>query len=708
MEDERKTPSAGGEAVPGKEKKAAAPKKAARKAPPISQSEDEALCNELLCSSSSEDHRKAFELACKNIEMQWGKSATFRMEYCGIGTERNVQKAKKTLFTGTALARWHTRVPFLFTVNPSVFDYSKVVFCGSPEELRVLFCVCAEYSVRPDYYKTDPGAKVLEIMGTECPNNRESKCYIMFASAKGKYTRSTKCLYYHPSSEDFIPDESSLLVLDYRISRYEPVICAEGKLRENLEKILAAKGCSGKKCDVVALNPASYRRSAPITDSDGPAILDQRPYNEAGYYVSLLQRKVDTIVSAESIDRQYRMGRALYEKVKALGERAAMCSYPHMGDHFRWLCRYDGLDYSDMTFVVTEVAAILPKLLGVKGTVISRNDSGYLRQYISMLGEPDDSFLVVPFRPLHPGVAYVFDYQTNCLSGISKRANEPCLMGFSTEDGEAPKRSRYICRHKILLNPYGNSINHRSAEEKDRDARIMKALARFLNGEGFDVYTNAPFPDQKPLRFTKRYAASVEQMVYEACEFDLVVSVFTGFMETLIPTGCNMVVLSYASNDTRTTMAERFNPENYWEFNVMTEEPINIVRKILRVARKVSGKPSQDTPMPSELMTLKDRAKAFSGMDIDEKLVDFILGTVCKGEVEAAIAEGSDDHLVCCVIARFLENRGEGTDVSDAVSWYGKAAGAGVEWASGRASALAADPGKSKAAIRKARAKKVV
>ncbi|MBR4504172.1 MAG: hypothetical protein IKP20_04275 [Candidatus Methanomethylophilaceae archaeon] len=714
MEDELRAPSADEENSPSEEKDAAPPKKAAkksvkkaaRKVRPKKVSEDKILCDELLCSSSPEDHSKAYEIASKHLGTQWGKYYAFRMEYLGIGTERNTKKAMKTLHTGTPLLRRQGRSPILFSINPAIFDYSKIVICGSPEELRVLYCVCFEYSVRPDYYKTDPGAKVLDIMGEECPNNKESKCYIMFDSAKRKYTKSTKCFYYHPSTEDYIPDESSLLLLDSRLATKDPTVRAEGKIKENLEKILAAKGCSGRKCEVVVLNPEIHSRQMQVSDFDGPVFLDQRPFNEAGLYVSTHRKRVDAVGSLELIDIMYRLGRALYQKLRALGGRAIMCSFPHMGDNFRWLCRYDGLDYSDVTFVVAESSAMLPKLLGVKGTVISLKDSRCLRMYNSMLAEPDDSLLVVPFRPLYPAAAYFYDYQTNLATGISKRLHEPGLIGFETENGELPKRSRFRNCHKILLNPYGNSVMHRSAVERDRDDRIMRALARLLLKEGFEVYTNAPFPDQKLLLHTKRYSASVEQMVHGIFEFDLVVTVFTGFMEALIPTGCNLVVLGYSNGDTRGSMASRFGSGSYWEFNVLEDKPIRIVMKVLKIAREVSGNPSEDTPMPTNLMTLKERAQALSGLEIKESLLDIVVNSVCKGEVEDAMKEGSDDPLECCVIARFLESRGEGTDVTDAVSWYGKAAGAGVAWASERASTLAADPNESKAAIRKAKENK--
>ena len=644
--------------------------------------------NELLCSDSPEDHRKAYEMASRNIDAEWGKNAAFRMAYSGVGTERDTQKAKKIMFSGTVADRRKANASFLFTVNPSVFDSKKVVLCGTPEEIGILFCVCAQYCVRPDYYKTDAGAEIPEFMGTECPNSREPKCYIMFASAKGKYTKSTKCFYYHPSEEDFVPDSSSLLVIDGRIDATDPEIRAEGELGSRLARILAARHCSGERCEVVAPDAGFFRKAAKISDFAGPVFIDLRLANEAGLYVTVVDRRISSVVSLAAIGYRYALGRTVYEKIRARGGKAIMCSYPHMGDNFRWLCRYEGLDYSDTTFVVTENSADIPKLLGVPGAIISSEDSTNLRTYMSMNEYPDPDFSIVPFRPCYPGISYTSDYDTNCFTGIAKKAKEPGLAGMRTEDNAVPKRCAYVRSHKILLNPYGNSIQHRSDEEKERGARIMAALARMMDSAGYDVYTNAPFPSQKPLPHTKRYGAPIEQTANEACSFDLVVSVFTGFMEVMIPTGCSMAVLTYSSRDSRKSLASRYGLDNYWEFNVLATEPIAVVRKIMRIARKISGKIEPPVPVPSVLMTLKERAEPFSGRKISPRLVSQLAACACKKEILDAAEEGSDDPLICCVIAKGLASRFSEPDLKAAAGWYRKAAASGVRWASDSASSL--------------------
>ena len=89
----------------------------------------------------------------------------------------------------------------------------------------------------------------------------------------------------------------------------------------------------------------------------------------------------------------------------------------------------------------------------------------------------------------------------------------------------------------MVLNPYSNSATLSAAGEA-----FFEEVCRLLKSRAYTVYTNA-VKDQRPVAGSLVLRCSLEEMLGIAERIPLVVSLRSGLLDLLVPTGVNMFVI---------------------------------------------------------------------------------------------------------------------------------------------------------------------
>lgn len=153
----------------------------------------------------------------------------------------------------------------------------------------------------------------------------------------------------------------------------------------------------------------------------------------------------------------------------------------------------------------------------------------------------DDGIVIMPYGVLTLTKNYLRD-RTDCITAIRR------VFGLSDDAPvqyhaltRAPVRSipgfESACDRIVVLNPYSNSAELSAAGEA-----FFEETCGLLKSRGYTVYTNT-IKDQKPVAGSLALCCSLEEMLGIAERIPLVVSLRSGFLDLLVPTGVNMFVI---------------------------------------------------------------------------------------------------------------------------------------------------------------------
>ncbi len=524
--------------------------------------------------------------------------------------------------------------------------------------MQALFCILAQYGIRPDRYIC-PEKELPEFYGTPCPDDGVRRCYIRFSTNKNTPVGKGAVFVY----------------------------CPYDKKSRMKNQLLKPRAMSDEdKADVYV--------PTEITDSKKLflRVFDSRVMNEQGIFIGAKESGKVEFLHVQELEARYIIGKGIHEKLSRKGGRFLVTAYYPMGDNYRSLAKYEGMDYSDITFVVTRPARDMPLLMGVDGAVISKMESRSLNTYLSMNYYEDMRFHLVAEKPLYPGSVFHGGVDTTMLTGVARRADEPSLsiMGTTLDENMGLKRLGIEPPRTILLNPYGNTMNSRTDEEKQKAFDIMFELSRRFLKKGCVVYTNTPFQDQMEVPGTRRYEADMVSFTKSAQSFDLVVSVFTGFMEAVLHTDTNLVVLTFNKQITRKTMAVKFGRTNYREVNILENDTKAVVTRVMRIFKKVVCSDRVE-PVHSTVRAIlpEDKAALFKPEDINARSFRFFFRTMEEEDVDRIMGMHDDIPMLCIVRAKMYQMEDyEGYDIQKAIEWYDAAYKAGVLWAKEKADSL--------------------
>ena len=120
--------------------------------------------------------------------------------------------------------------------------------------------------------------------------------------------------------------------------------------------------------------------------------------------------------------------------------------------------------------------------------------------------------------------------------------------------------------------------------ERTKIQELFRLLVDNLSDDGYAVYTNTPFLDQKEIPGTMRYEGTIEDFFYESTTFGFMVSVFTGFIEAAMLTKINLIVL-VPGKETRKKYSKLCGHNNYWEYDILSNDVDYIFDEIMNLMK---------------------------------------------------------------------------------------------------------------------------
>ena len=557
------------------------------------------IVNTLLCEveNTGVAYQEAFKICINDRDKLWAKKILPYLYYNGIGVEKDVLTAKKMWIEQNVQGLYGSIKP-AFVINSSLFEYNNVVLVGTVEEIMLLFSICLQYNIRPDYYWMTSDYEVLPEyygnqfkLGSERWTRSDKKAFLTFSFTDILESVADECIFYVKKNA-FSCNES----LRSPLLIYNPII------QDKQVFVYMEKGASSKLKNVdfysfaesiEEVNLASIKGKTVIIHSENivtiknlmnnnEVFVDFEPFYIHNTYIFTNSGGRVRKVHLKEIDKKYFVGREIFKGLCPKYQYLITLFFA-MGDQFRSLSKRKGVDYSTKRFIVTESARDLLSINKVEGIILSIEQHRSLTTYLSITENYNSNVLMLAYRPIYPGVGWNSDLNTILMTGNSRKYNLKDIEGLDCSDPDymisTTKRNK-----RILLNPYGNNIRNRDEVERKKTSELFKLLAIILKDDGHSVFTNTPFLDQKEIPGTTRYEKTIADFIQDSTTFDFMVSVFTGFMEVAMLTDINLIVL-VPGNNVRTNFSKLCCHNNYWEYDIMSDDIQHILEEIVNLMK---------------------------------------------------------------------------------------------------------------------------
>lgn len=490
-----------------------------------------------------------------------------------------------------------------FVINADLLKCNEIVLVGTREEIILLFCLCLQYNIRPDYYlPISDNEGIPEYCGVQLLLEKDGwawgskRAFVTYSNNEGISVISGEYVFYirNDGSNKTNNFERPLLTYNSILKSESVFAYADDGIDyethvaryPNVTKWVDKNGLSsliGKKVIVCSDDVTIIEKLM----ENNEVFVDFEPYYVSATYIFSRLKKIKTIHLSQ-IDKRYNMGKAVLDGLDS--------SYQYLiaydlavGDQFRVLSRRKGTDYSKKRVIVSKGAKDLLKLHNINGLVLSNEQHTALITYLSMVEGYNSSVLLLGYRPLYPGIGWKSDLNTIIRTGASREYNLPEIAGLDCTD---PRYSAFTAKphpaltakngKSILLNPYGNNIRAREGIELIKSHDLMALLVNRLKDSHYTIYTNTPSSNQKEFPGTLRYEGTLENFVIDSRNFDYIISIFTGFIEVAMQTKSNLIVLS-PSEGTRMNYSKLCNHDNYWEYDIVSGDIGQILNDILNI-----------------------------------------------------------------------------------------------------------------------------
>ncbi len=539
-------------------------------------------------------YQKAFEICVENKNEDWAKKILPYLYYNGIGTEQNIKMAKK-MWIEQNVSGLSGNIEPAFVINPDLLQYDEIVLAGTKKEILLLFSICLQYNIRPDYYVTLSDCEELpEFYGNRLVLNdktwtkTDGKAFLILSETKLKSV-ADECIFYIGADEPCsnVKNRNELLTPSAIFENEQLLICMDRNigLEMKFSKPIAYTDeidsdlPNGKILIVCSSNIALIENLM----KKNKVFVDFEPfYTSAAYIYNNSRNKIKTI-DLTQINKRYEDGKAIFNELDP--KYQYLIAYDiAMGDQFRILSKRKGTDYSMRRFIVSEKAKDLLKVQNMEGLVISSEQHNSLITYMSMSENYHTNVLLLGYRPIYPGVGWKSDLNTIARTGSALEYNLIDIAGLNCNDPHYLNLISTEKKRKILLNPYGNNIRKRSSAETTKSYELFELLTIYLKDLGYSVYTNTPFTDQKEIPGTIRYEETIAEFVQNSTTFDFVISVFTGFIEVAMLTKVNLIVLN-PGKETRIRYSKLCEHDNYWEYDILSKDVKHILDEIKNIVR---------------------------------------------------------------------------------------------------------------------------
>ena len=123
---------------------------------------------------------------------------------------------------------------------------------------------------------------------------------------------------------------------------------------------------------------------------------------------------------------------------------------------------------------------------------------------------------------------------------------------------------------------------------------------------------------------------------------------------------CNPVVLSYSEKDTRKPFARSMGHDNYWELDVVDNDPEDMVSSIACIHDGVCGgkKPCRSV---EHVLSMEEVASLFGVQGMGPLMLDRLLSFGTSEEMRRLLSDGTEDSVLCRIGGR-ADKRAEEAD----------------------------------------------
>ena len=592
------------------------------------------LVDALLCSDDRSDWERAFRI-CSEDGGDWTWDFLARMHFEGVGTPRDAYEAARIVEEHNLFP---DRIRCALRIRPELHGRRNLVLAGSPEEVDVLLLRCMEDNVKPDFWWCPGGgsprhASVLDevISGTDDPAALPGAVVlcetpvrapgIPVYSVSGGEPLLVPDRGLEPANTCFVYTDGYLDGESRRFMGSAAVFNATegtGAFKRFME-------AGGSAMDVVVAADVETIRSVIEKAPNGRLRICTGAYSKRLEFLSL--EKLIYRAPLVIICLKYVLGRHVCERIgEDTDKRVVAINQKPMGDIYRDLSRRKSYQGEAPAVIITKRGRELPDLAALDGYYLTDVQHESLLTYVSMASKYQDTIFLINHQALFPGLNRRVGLQVEpvCLYGLSRRfsflwrsyeINGTGATSMLRDRLPVAERFSEIPFRSILINPYGNYIQ-RYPELTEPYRLLFDTVSRKLASIGYTVYTNAPFDNQALLPESRRLDMSMRQLIPAIESFDFVITTFTGFMEAVMPTGVNLVVVC-PCNESRNSMAFECRRTNYWEYTVSEDTDTLAVE----ICDLVASTPpacsplSENRPEPSRTKTLDYSEDLISAAD---------------------------------------------------------------------------------------------
>ena len=324
-------------------------------------------------------YREAFKICLNNKDEAWAKRILPYLYYNGVGVEQDMKMAKKMWIKQNTHGMCGS-IKSAFILNPILLEYEDVVLIGTEEEIRLLFSICLQYNIRPDYYlMTSSCEKVPEYCGSPFElggkkwGKKNGKAFLAFSDVELDFVAS-ECIFYVKNDETHgrkkfrnqllirspaLKDNQLLVYIDKNVSVESKFIAPIADIRFTEE--INSNSPTGRTMVV-------YTDDVKLIEtlmSNNEVFVDFEPFYTSNTYIfTNFRNKVERIHLAQ-INERYLTGKVIFDRLGSTYQYLITLDVA-VGDQFRVLSKRKGVDYSKIKFIVTESARDLLKVQNIE------------------------------------------------------------------------------------------------------------------------------------------------------------------------------------------------------------------------------------------------------------------------------------------------------------------------------------------------------
>jgi len=553
----------------------------------------------LLESSTNENGKRAFELCQEwSEEDERFKEMLIRMYWHGIGTERNRKTARRLIQEFEAFRKKYIIQPVRYFTK-EIFSFQNIVIWNSVKNGNPIICSCLQNNLdvkyiineskeQEDYLtpsflnsinaeeisKLRNCAIIIEHSDFLCEREKKTfpddVVFFIFSLKNEKYEGTNNLFVQNPQCQDIfiLGDENRH---DFALKLEKEGVTVKGTLTFSGLK----ERCSQKEGGDIKLLVAF--KDIPKLKSIGAGINDDNIFmdyeNDFSMKSDVLHGKGHRLESLFNLCFNYEVGKKIYEQIENdSNDVYLLISDIALGDHYRYMCKanqYSEKYHVKAKVIVGESAKDLLDLFQYEGIVLKIIDKFALGAYLMLSMEENEKIFYLDQcfgtslsrLSIPNGSPDGFADPSSTLLGIPLSQYDPIYY---------PKIKINLpldeYNNSVLINPYGNWIMKNSPDKIQSYDLLFRKIVHKLNSKGVTVYTNSINDTQPALPDTIVFRHTITDLTSVCRQFKHIVTIFTGFMEAMILTECNLSVISPDDGVSRKQMAKASGHVNYWEY----------------------------------------------------------------------------------------------------------------------------------------------